>query len=131
MQEFNNKVLSLEHLDSKKPVYTSVLRLKILKKGKYFVTVNQKDEKFFKNNQIFPYKYAGVRMLIGKDPELKGEGLKFINAGYNVSRNMTLEQTLEPGTYIVTIDMMWNSPYKKFTVCNPILRYCTYHTFNW
>lgn len=50
--------------------------------------------------------------MIGK---VELSGLRFVNAKYNNSRNTNIEVTLEPGTYIVTIDMQWEGTPKEYT----------------
>ena len=70
--------------------------------GRCFLSVIQKDKKYFRNNG---YQYVWMRiMLIAKDLD----GYRYINSAYGNDKIVYIENMLPPGEYFVLIYGEWD-----------------------
>ena len=100
------------------PNFTTV-RLKVDKKCHIFLSLNQMDERKFMGRKGEPYTFSIARMLLAK---VEPFGLRFIDGIFYNDRNIVIEQTLNPGIYIITIEIMWEQDfYRDFNLSK---KYC-------
>jgi calpain-15 len=91
----------------------TVVRLNLEKKSHIFLSVNQTDDRKFLVGGL-PYSYSNVRILVSK---VTNEGLSYVAGAFNADRDVVVETTLGKGTYLVSIEIVWEQQHhKKFTL---------------
>ena len=89
----------------------NVLRIKIQERQEVTISLNQRDRRCFKNTPHPDYFYSYSRLLIGK---VEKNGLEYITGNASgFERNLQATHVLEPGTYLLTIEINWNQNYWK------------------
>ncbi len=97
----------------------SMIRLKVDRKCHLFLSLNQMDERKFIGRKGDPYIFSIARMLLAK---VEPFGLRFIDGIFYNDRNIVIEQTLNPGIYVITIEIMWEQDYyRDFNLSNTLI----------
>jgi len=89
----------------------NVLRIKVPTRQEVTISLNQRDRRFFKNSAHPDYFYSYSRILLGK---VEKNGLEYISgnaSGYE--RNLQTTQILDPGVYLLTVEVNWNQNYHR------------------
>lgn len=91
----------------------TVVRLNVEQKTHIFLSVNQTDDRKFLVSGL-PYSYSTVRILVAK---VTPDGLRYEAGTSATDRDTVVEATLNKGTYLVTIEIVWEQEHhKKFTL---------------
>lgn len=96
----------------------SIIRLRVEKKTHVFLSLNQMDERKFRGRAQGdqPYTFSIARMLLAK---VEPFGLRFIDGVFYNDRNIVIEQNLNAGIYVITIEIMWEQQfYREFNLSN-------------
>ena len=105
--DYRYKSISFDHNDTKKSY--SIVRLIVTQKTHIFLSLNQKDDRCFDENK--KYEYSLSRVMLG---EITPDGLKYISGDFYNDRNLVLEvPSLNPGSYIVAIEIIWNQDFDR------------------
>jgi len=89
----------------------NVLRIKVPTRQEVTISLNQRDRRFFKNSNHPDYFYSYSRILLGK---VEKNGLEYITGNASgFDRNLQATQILEPGTYLLTVEVNWNQNYHR------------------
>lgn len=94
---------------SHKNTNNNVLRIKVTERQEVTISLNQKDRRYFKNSQHPDYFYSYSRILLGKVGRNSLEYVTGNAAGFE--RNLQATHVLEPGTYLLTLEINWSQNY--------------------
>ena len=101
----------------------SIVQIRILEKTHLYLSVVQKDKRHWKRKQ--EYAYSFIRYLFAKLDE-KYNIVKFLNGMYRNKPSITYQAILEPGTYIVYLEVEWNQDFiNEFILGNSNLKNLT------
>jgi len=79
-----------------------MFRLIVREKTHVFLSVNQKDDRGFDPN--LHYEFSTVRVMLGRIEE---NGLHYVDGKFFNDRNVVIEEHLEPGYYVITLEFYW------------------------
>ena len=89
--------------------------MKVNQKTHLFLSLNQADDRMFMGtDKADKYEFSIARILLAK---VEPFGLRYISGIFYNDRNVVIEESLNAGHYIITIEIMWAQDfYKNFNL---------------
>mgnify|MGYP000859612373 FL=1 len=88
----------------------TVLRVAVTKRTEITFSINQKDARGFMGGKE-DYQYSCARILVARTDEK--QGLVYVTGAHGQERNLQASAVLEPGVYILTLEVHWQQNFYK------------------